>query len=204
MKEARAVMIHKSDPASTPTGTAEVGRAQDSLDMSMGGVPQKWVDAQQEAPIPYGEYDVLSRAARFDVIPTGSREGAFVANAAAAAASLLCGTAWYVMDVAGIYSGPWLAPVVGALVALAVRVVASNAEAAYRAVLSVASYLFTLTVILILLTHRDLAQIYESIESFQVYESTLVRTRLQDPLHVGAYLLGAFLAAQVGYFRSED
>lgn len=203
MKEARAVMIHKSDPASTPTGTAGGGLSGDSLDMSMGTVPQDWVDAQEEAPIPYGEYEMLSRAARFDVIPTGSREGSFVANATAAAASLVCGASWYLMDVAGVYSGPWLAPAVGLAIALAVRIT-SSAEAAYRAVVSVASYLLTLIVILVLLTHRDLTSIYDSIESFQVYESTLVRTRLQDPVHIGAYLLGAFLAAQLGYYKSSD
>lgn len=196
-------MIHKSDPGSAATGTAETEQVSESLDMSMGTVPQEWHNAQDQAPTQYGDYGAISRAARFDVIPTGPRESTFVANAAAVAASLMSGTTWYLMDVVGIYSGPWLAPLVGLAIALTIRI-ASNAEAAYRAVLSVASYLLTLMVILIVLTHRDLTEIYQSIDNFQVYETTLVRTRLQDPLHVGAYFLGAFLSAQIGYFRSKD
>lgn len=174
----------------------------DALDMSMRSVPQTWVDAQEDAPIPYGEYAALSSAARFSVIPVGRRESAFVANAAALTASLICGTGWYLMDLFGLYSGPWLAPVTGAGIALTIRLT-SRTEAAYRALVSVASYLLTLMVVLFLLTHRDLALIYDSVESFQVYENTLVRTRLQDPLHIAAYLSGAVLAAQIGYFRSR-
>lgn len=203
-------MIHKSDrgltssprPVADDPAEERPASLDEALDMSMSSVPQTWVDAEEEAPIPYGEYAALSSTVRFNVIPTGRRESPFVANAAAVGASLVCGTAWYLMDVFDLYSGPWLAPVTGAAIAIAVRM-SSRAEPAYRAVVSVASYLLSLMVVLFLLTHRDLAQIYDSIDSFQVYESTLVRNRLQDPLHIAAYLCGAVLAAQIGHMRSR-
>ncbi|MEM7323570.1 MAG: hypothetical protein AAF531_10840 [Actinomycetota bacterium] len=170
--------------------------------MSIESVPDHWFEAQEESPIPYGEYEVLAGTANLGRIPMSARESTFIANAAAVGASMLTGLAWYLLDLGGIYGGPWVAPIVALIIGAAIRA-ASEVESAYLAVLSVASYLLTLMVVLILLTHRDLTDIYESVDNFQVYETTLVRTRLQDPLHIGAYLLGAVVAARVAYFQSR-
>lgn len=172
----------------------------DGLDMSMGGVPSEWFDAQDDSPIPYDDYAALTRPGRFGVLPIGAREGTFVANLTALIAGALSGGLWYFLDVFDIYSGPWPALAIGVIIAATVRAT-SKVMPAYASVLSVAFYLLTLFVVLILLTHRDLNQIYGSVDDFQTYESTLVRTRLQDPIHIGAYLLGGVLAAQVAYLQ---
>lgn len=195
-------MIHKSDGASTSTSAASPSPTDEDLNMSMSGVPNQWVAAQQESPIPYEEYEVLTGSASLGRIPLGGADTTFVANTTAVGAALVGGFGWYLLDVADIYAGPWVAPLVALIIGLAVRL-ASDVESAYKAVVSMAAYLLTLMVLLLALTHRDLTQIYDSIDSFQVYETTLIRTRLQDPLHISAYLIGAVVAVQTAYLGAR-
>ena len=43
---------------------------------------------------------------------------------------------------------------------------------------------WSLLIVLILLTHRDLVAIYGAIDDLRIYEQSIVRSRLQDPLHL--------------------
>lgn len=188
-------------PTERPQTLADTGLG--SFDMSMGTVPENWVEAQHESPTAEGDSGAFTnKSARFNTIPTG-HQSTFIENVAALGASFVTGSLWYICEVLNLYRGPWIAVALGAVIALAVRF-AGNSGPSYRAVLTVASYLLTLLLVLILITHRELTDIYGGVSEFQSYEQTLVRTRLQDPTHLVAYGLGGFLAAQIAYVHRPN
>lgn len=181
-----------------PESLAETGVG--SFDMSLETVPGGWRDAQLESPIDQIDDGFTNRSGRFGTIPTG-QQSSFIGNVAALGASFVTGTLWYLCEVLDLYRGPWVAVAMGAVIALAVRLAGGSLGPSYRAVLSVASYLLTLLLLLMLITHRELTDIYGGIAEFQSYEQTLVRTRLQDPTHLIAYGFGGFVAAQIAYLH---
>ncbi len=168
----------------------------DGLDLSMNRVPNDWVQAQMVSPLGTGDAKPLSGTARFSTIPT-TYESPFIPNVAALGASLLAGTAWFLIEVFGVSRGPWIAVAVGAFIGFAVRLPGVG-DRSYRAMVSVAAYLLTVLAVLILVTHRDLSTIYGSSYDFQEYEDTLIRTRFRSGIHLLAYAAGAMVAAKVG------
>lgn len=172
------------------------------FDMSMDTVPDGWVDAQIDSPSDPSDVGLVNRSARFAAIPTG-QQSSFIGNISAFGASLISGTVWYLCEVFELYRGPWIAVAMGAAIAFAVRI-AGGSGPAYRAVFTVASYLLTLLMVLMLITHRELTDVYGGVSEFQSYEQTLVRTRLQDPVHLFAYGLGGFVASQIAYLHRPN
>jgi hypothetical protein len=172
-----------------------------SFDLSMDGVPPDWVEAQQQSPIGAGDPTPVKGSAHLSVIPR-RRESPFVANVAALAGAFLGGAAWYFTELAELYRGPWAAVAVGAFIAAMVRLT-SRALPAYRAAITVAAYLLTLLLVLMLITHRDLSAIYGDAGTLQAYENTLIRTRLQDLGHLLAYGLGAVTAVIISGIGDE-
>lgn len=167
--------------------------------MSVNDVPSDWITAEKASPIG-PDTGPLSRSARMGAVPTGS-QGTFISNIGALGGGLIGGVAWYALDALDIYQGPWTAVAVGLLIGIAVRAGAGG-EAGYRAVLSAAAYLLTLLLVLIAVIHGDLGDIYGPNSDFQLYEQTLISTRLQDPLHLLAYGLGLGVAARIASLRT--
>lgn len=175
------------------TATAENGQ----FDLSMDRVPAHWKEAQADSPTAAMAVEGPNPNARFSAIPA-KHGSSFIPNAVALGASFVSGAAWFVVEFFEVYQGPWIAVLVGAVIATFIRM-AADTEPAYNAVLAVGAYLLTLLVVLIFVTHQELTDIYGSVGDFQIYEQTLVRTRLQDPVHLLAYGLGAVVASQIAY-----
>ncbi len=117
-----------------------------------------------------------------------------MANVVATTAAIVAGSAWFLAGIYDYYSGPWAATAAGALIGLSVALF-SRATAIHRTSVATMAYLLVLLTVLMLLTHHGLVEIYGGIENFQAYEQSLVRSRLQDPIHLVAYGLGGLLAA---------
>lgn len=166
-------------------------------DLSMSHVPAGWVEAQGASPIGNIGAPTMATTARFSTMPSSSGSS-FIPNVAALGASLATGTAWLLIDVQNIYSGPWIAILVGAIIALAIRITGLG-EAPYKAMLALSAYLLTTLAVLILATRQDLATVYGSGYSFGDYEDTLIRTRFQDAAQLVAYGLGAIVAAVLAF-----
>ena len=177
-------------PEPAPGSILEPGRL-----VSLHDAPEEWVDAQQAAPTAGPTSPTPRRRRRRSPLPI-RHEGSYVANAVAVATGFVSASAWYLADVLELYQGPW-APVACAMViAVAIRLF-SKANPTHRSVVSVLTYLLVLLIVLILLTHRDLMALYGAIDDYLVYEQSLVRSRLQDPLHLAAYGIGGILAALI-------
>lgn len=175
-------------PEPIPGAILEPGRP-----VSVDDVPTDWRAAEQLAPASGRPMPTSLRQAKRATIPI-RREGTFVANAVGAATGFVAASAWYLLDSLGIYQGPWT-PVLAALVIGASIRSFSRANPTHRAVVSTLAYLLVLLSVLILLTHRDLVTVYGAIDDYRIYERSIVRSRLQDPLHLAAYGIGGILAA---------
>ena len=101
-------------------GGNDAGGGDSPYNMSMDHVPAGWVEAQSASPIAGFDSEPLNRAARFSAVPTG-QESTFIPNIAALGASFIGGISWFLAESQGVYNGPWLAIVVGAFIALAIR-----------------------------------------------------------------------------------
>lgn len=155
--------------------------------------PDSWYDAEEQAPHHATPHTPLPRRTRISAIPI-RREGPAVAYATAAAGGFIAGSAWYFADVFDEYSGPWTPITTAILIAVPVRLF-SRAHPSHRTLASLVTYLVVLLSTLMLLTHHDLVGVYGWIEDYRVYEYSVVRTRLRDPLHLTVYVAGALLAA---------
>lgn len=187
----------------TPTlheETSGAGSTADNrFDVSMETVPEGWVEAQSASPVGLAAINSLARSPRFATIPTPS-ESPYVANVTALGASFITGTVWYLVALFDVYDGPWIATLAAAIISLAVQL-AGGADRTYRAALSVTFYLITLLIVLLMITHRQLIDVYGTAGGFRNYEDVLVRTRLQNPVHMLAYGLGALLSVQISFFH---
>lgn len=161
--------------------------------VSLDDAPEGWVTAEQHAPAAGTPQKKPRNRAKRSTVPI-RREGTFVANAVAAAAGFVSAATWYFLDVLDLYEGPWTPVLIAIAIAGPVRFF-SKANPTHRSVVSTLSYLLVLLIVLILLTHRDLVSIYGAIDDYSIYEQSIVRSRLQDPLHLAAYGIGGILAA---------
>ncbi len=170
--------------------------------VSVADAPEGWVDAEQHAPAAGTPLTQIRRRTKRSTVPV-RHEGTFVANVVAAATGFVSAAGWYFLDVLDLYEGPWTPVLIALIIAGPVRFF-SKANPTHRSVVSTLSYLLVLLIVLILLTHRDLVSIYGAIDDYSIYEQSIVRSRLQDPLHLAAYGIGGILAAlipQVGERR---
>ncbi|MEL6982184.1 MAG: hypothetical protein AAFO29_07150 [Actinomycetota bacterium] len=181
----------RPDPPEPIPGTfLEPGRP-----VSVDDVPADWRAAEQQAPASLPATANQVRRAKRATVPV-RREGTFVANVVAAATGFIGASTWYLLDLLGIYQGPWTPVAIALAIGVAIRSF-SRANPTHRSVVSTLTYLLVLLSVLILLTHRDLVSIYGAIEDYRIYEQSIVRSRLQDPLHLAAYGIGGILAAIV-------
>lgn len=168
-----------------------------TIAVGLNDVPSTWVDAERSAPHG-GRLDGPRRQRRHGRVPAipMRQEGPLLANLAALAVGLVAGSLWYAGAVLDVYRGPWIAVGAGALIGLVVRQ-ASRANPPHRALVAAVAYLLVLLVVTILLTHHDLIVLYGDGGTYSSYERSVVRHRLQDPVHLSAYGLGGLLAAVV-------
>lgn len=161
--------------------------------VSVDDVPADWRTAEQLAPAAGPTTPSPVRRAKRATIPI-RREGTFVANAVGAASGFVSASAWYLLDSLGIYQGPWTPVLVAVVIGISIRSF-SQANPTHRSVVSTLAYLLVLLSVLMLATHRDLVTVYGAIDDYRIYEQSIVRSRLQDPLHLVAYGIGGILAA---------
>ncbi len=163
--------------------------------VTVADVPTGWVEAERLAPTPVSGGPVRRGRSGLAAVPM-RREGGFVANAVAAASGFVAGAAWYTADRIDLYDGPWAPVAVALVVAAAVRLF-SHAHPTHKAIVTVVTYLVVVLAVLLALTHGDLVSVYGRIDDYRTYEQSLMRSRLEDPLHLLGYGLGGLLALVV-------
>jgi hypothetical protein len=186
---------HRATSHVPPDGASAAATVPRQYGVQLNDVPDEWYAAERDAPHPESSHDPLPRHTRISAIPI-KRESALVACGIAAAGGAAAGMGWYFADVLDAYSGPWTPVMAAILIAAPVRLF-SKAHPTHRMVAAVVTYLLVLLASLILLTHHDLVATYDWIDDYRIYEYSVVRTRLRDPVHLVLYGLGGVLAALI-------
>ena len=189
----RPKAMERGQKQSAPQAIDSPG-ANNGLDLSRDQTPPEWLAAEQDSP--QGDDRPLTRTSA-RVAPKGERASVFTSTISALAAALIGGIAWYWIEITGIYQGPWIAVALGLLMAVVVRIGSGGHESSYLGAVAVVGYLLTLLAVLLLITRRELLDVYGTIDGLQQYEDRLLSTRLRDPIHLLAYALGAFVTFQV-------
>ncbi len=170
---------------------------EDPYNVAMDTVPSEWIEAQIDSPTGAGDAKALPRARRINTIPTGMGNP-YVANIAAVGTGFVGGAVWYALAELNLYSGPWVAPLIGAVIGLLV-LLAGGTDRIYRSVLCLGVYCTVLLIVLMLLTRSQLIEIYGAAGGFENYEQALLRTRLQNSTNVTAYALGALASILLSF-----
>jgi hypothetical protein len=196
-RKGHAMTDHRSTPAPPDLGLQTAAGAAPNHSAAGDGAeltdpPLSWFQAEADAPHSTEPW-TPPRRTRITAVPI-RREGPAIAYATAIAGGFVAGSGWYFADVLDEYSGPWTPIAAAILIGVPVRLF-SRADPSQRSLASVATYLVVLVITLMALTHHDLAGTYGPLDDYRIYEDSVIRTRLRDPLHLSVYLLGGLLAA---------
>ncbi len=164
-------------------------------DFTQIAVPQSWLDAADESPSPeglayHGQPDPVSRP----VLTVDGLE-LFTGLFATLGTAMVVGYAWFLLHTQDVVTSPWIAVAVGVILALAFRLSAGKAERPTRIVVSVASYVATALVVVLLITSHNYRELYGSRPSLAELEQELLYSRLIGLRSWAAWGVGAVAAA---------
>ncbi|MCP5031565.1 MAG: hypothetical protein GY939_07145 [Actinomycetia bacterium] len=165
----------------------------ESLDFTNQPVPDSWVEAASEAPLPDDRRKRSNKAER-GAPPVATSFDLFTACLAAGAASIVSGYAWYELQLSG-FTSPWAAVGLGLVIALSVRLGGGPEDVQTRGVLALLIYLITSSVVIYLIARTNYLDLYGSRPDLTDFEQELLHSRLTEPLAIVAWLAGATTAA---------
>jgi hypothetical protein len=166
------------------------------LDFSLHGTPERWFHAADES----GNAAIapMVRPRRHPIPVTGRRTDPFVSLLAGLAMALVAGFAWYLLELDGAVSSPWVVAVTGLLIGGAVRLGGGPFDPAVRGTISLLLFLVTTLVVSFLVVRHQLAQMDPDLPlAFE--ERMFLRNRILEPGYALATAGGAWLAIQANY-----
>lgn len=168
-----------------------------SFDFSVRTAPNEWSDAAADAP--EGDEKPLYRKRVVGDLPHRYEFDAVTSSISALAISIAVGVSWYVLEINEALQTPWIAVLLGLLIAVAVRLGAGPHVPEARATLSVIFYIGTLLVVAYMIERYQFVAIYGSEASIAGGERGLVRDRLTQPSTVAAWAIGLLATIQASY-----
>lgn len=170
------------------------------MDFGLQTVPDRWFDAAAES----GQMDFtpLSRPRPSHPIPSGARADGFAAVLAGMSMCMVAGVCWFLLELEGTMSSPWLVVGLGALVGAAVRLGAGPHDPAMRGMVALILYLVTTVVVSFLIVRYDLRNL-DSTLTLAAEERLFLRRRVYEPSYALATAAGAILAVRTNYLWSR-
>lgn len=168
-----------------------------SFDFSVRTAPDEWNTAAADAP--EGDEKPLYRKRVVGDLPVRYEFDALTSSIAALAVSIAVGVSWYVLEINNALRTPWVAVILGIIIAIAVRLGAGPHVPEARATLSVIFYLGTLLTVAYMIERYQFIAVYGSEASIAGGERGLVRDRLTQPGTVAAWALGLLATIQSSY-----
>jgi hypothetical protein len=166
------------------------------LDFSLQGTPERWFDAAEQS----GNEAVAPVAARRrrPIPVTGRHTDPFVALLAGFAMALVVGLGWFLLELDGTISSPWVVAATGLLIGAAVRLGGGPFDPAVRATISLLVFLVTTLVVSFLVVRYQLAALEPDLP-LRFEEHMFIRNRILEPGYALATAGGAWLAIQTNY-----
>ena len=168
-----------------------------AFDFDIRSAPETWKEAAVDAP--EGDANPLRRRRVVGDLPIRYEIDTVTASLSAMIVSIVAGTAWYMVEVENALNSPWVSVVLGALIAVAVRLGAGPHLPEIRATLAVIFYIVTVLAVAYMVERTQFIAIYGNEAAIAGGERGLVRDRLTEPQTVAAWTLGLLTATQVSY-----
>ncbi len=173
--------------------------ADQNFDLSTEAIPASWHDAAAQAPSSSDGPLKKKKSARMRVMPVSDSLDVFTAILVATVTCLIGGYIWYELEKATGDFHPWLALVLGAAVAVAVRSGGGPRDHQLRGFLSLGIYFVALTAVLFILGRGNYIELYGTAPDFLDFEQHLYHSRLASLTSVTAWLSGALVAVALSY-----
>lgn len=167
------------------------------FDFSIRNVPDAWNDAAEEGP--EGDAVPLRRKRVVGQIPHHYDLDLLTACLAGMSMAIVAGTSWYFLEIRNAVTTPWLAMVLGLLIAMAVRLGAGEHHAEVRATISVIFYIATIFTVAYMVERYQFVSLYGNDAVMAGSERGLVRDRLTEPVTLAAWSIGVLVTMQASY-----
>jgi hypothetical protein len=170
------------------------------FDFSLHNSPDTWFSAAGDS----GQSTVsgANRRSRTPVPVTGRHADPLVSLLAGLAMAMVVGLCWYLLEIDGSLTSPWVVAGTGLLIGAAVRLVGGPFDPALRGTISLLLFLVTTLVVSFLIVRYQLARMDPDLP-FRFEERMFVRNRILDRDHLLATGAGACLAIQLNYLWSR-
>ena len=157
--------------------------------MSMESTPPEWFEAEQESPfdskLAKGKYKAVHTSG--PIAPTPEPSIVFIYSAVAIAVAV---AGWTATELLALFETPWLTIPAGVMIALVLRFGCGPGNPYGRATVAAICYFVALMIVLVLLTRREVHEIYGSSEDVLLLEENLFRRRFRGVDQFVAYVLG--------------
>jgi hypothetical protein len=172
------------------------------LDFSASSAPESWYEAAALAP--KGDDRPWSRPGPITTMPSGRSIDLPMAALTALAMSIVGGCAWYAVDSAGVVTTPWLAVVLGAMIAIGVRLGGGGHDREAGAALAGLFYAVTLLVVNFLAARHSYLDLYGPSSNLVAFEQEVIRSRLTNPWAILAWFSGAAVTVKLSLLLGRD
>lgn len=156
---------------------------------SVRTVPESWRAAAAEAP-KAEPGPLVDRSRRGQRLPTGLRPDIVTGTLTGIAMAVISGAAWYSLSVGAIYRGPWLAVLMGILVAVSVRLGAGPAGPEMRMTAGATLYVLSVIVTHYFIARQDHITLFREQPSAAQVEDILTSQYLSEPVVIVAWIVG--------------
>ncbi len=168
-----------------------------NLDFSVRNVPDSWTAAAEDAPQPSD--DVRVRQSTIRRMPTGTRPDLVTGALTGIAMTVIAGAAWYLNSVNAVFTGRgvvfFMSVLLGALIAVAVRLGAGPAGPELRVGVGAALYLIAILSVAFAVSREQYIALNRRTPSVGQVEELVTTFYLNDLVTVVGWLAGLVVMA---------
>ncbi len=165
---------------------------------SVRDIPESWVDAAAEGPVG-SPGPLVERRRSGRRLPTGAKPDLVTGALTGIAMTVISGAAWFTVDLSGTYTGPWLAVLLGVLVAIAVRLGSGPAGPEMRMTVGAALYIAGVLATTAVIVRTTYTNLYGRAPSAGQIEDIITSDYVTRPLVVLAWVTGLAVMAWTSF-----
>lgn len=172
-------------------------------DFSIRSAPESWSANANASPMD-ADNTPLRRRRLMPRVPIREQPDMVTSTLFGGAAAFLVGWTWYDIEASAGAQSPWIAPILGIVIALGVRLGNGRHHADLRATLSTVLYLTTLLCVAYLGERHAYMSLYGSSNDFWVADRALLINRIAVPGVMGFWFIGLVATIQTSYLTGRS
>ncbi|MEZ5377598.1 MAG: hypothetical protein R2733_13915 [Acidimicrobiales bacterium] len=169
---------------------------------SMRTAPESWMEAAEASeivhdPTPLGRKRVMAE------VPSREQPDMVSATIFGGIVALAGGWLWYRYEVDTLTQLAWLAPLIGAAIAVAVRIAGGARHSDVRATLASVLYLLMVLSVAYMVERTQFAATYGTSSEYFNSDTALLRHRISEPQTISFWLLGLIGTIHLSYMLGK-